>query len=142
MNNVIDWNEKRLAQLKKLWEQGLSITQIGEKMGVSRNAIAGKVHRLKLPKRSETNKAKADKATPKSRSKKQEVVVPLLERDDLPLKLALRNITWSRSRCSWPIGNPQSTDFHFCSKDVVVGKPYCNEHCFDAYANPREGGGS
>ena len=141
MSNAIDWNEKRLTQLKKLWAEGLSITQIGEKMGASRNAIAGKVHRLGLPKRSVPSNEKTSKSAPKPRPKKQ-VVIPLLERADLPLKLALRNITWSRSRCSWPIGNPQSTDFHFCSKDVVVGKPYCNEHCFAAYANPREGGGS
>ena len=141
MNNTIDWNEKRMAQLAKLWDEGLPITQIGVKMGVSRSAIAGKIHRMQLPKRTEAKNEKADKATPKPRPKQPEII-PLLERDNLPLKLALRNITWSRSRCSWPIGNPQSTDFHFCSKDVVVGKPYCNEHCFDAYANPREGGGS
>ena len=141
MSNTIDWNEKRQIQLTKLWQEGLSITQIGKKMGTSRNAIAGKVHRMGLPKRKSLVNEKDDKTTPKPRSKKK-AVVPLLERDDLPLKLALRNITWSRSRCSWPIGNPQSTDFHFCSKDVVVGKPYCNEHCFAAYANPREGGGS
>ena len=45
------WNEERLGQLTKLWGQGLSITQIGLKLGVTRNAVVGKVHRMGLPKR-------------------------------------------------------------------------------------------
>ena len=45
------WNEERLEQLTKLWGQGLSITQIGLKLGVTRNAVVGKVHRMGLPKR-------------------------------------------------------------------------------------------
>ena len=45
------WTDERLAELKKLWAEGLSISQIGEALGVSRNAIAGKAHRMGLPKR-------------------------------------------------------------------------------------------
>ena len=45
------WTEERLAELRKLWDQGLSISQIGDALGVSRNAIAGKAHRMGLPKR-------------------------------------------------------------------------------------------
>ena len=40
------WTEERLEQLRKLWDEGLSISQIGDKLGVSRNAIAGKAHRM------------------------------------------------------------------------------------------------
>ena len=51
-NEVVSvWNEERLGQLTKLWGQGLSITQIGLKLGVTRNAVVGKVHRMGLPKR-------------------------------------------------------------------------------------------
>ena len=42
------WTEERLAQLRSLWDEGLSISQIGDALGVSRNAIAGKAHRLGL----------------------------------------------------------------------------------------------
>ena len=45
------WTDERLEKLKELWMQGLSISQIGEALGVSRNAIAGKAHRMGLPKR-------------------------------------------------------------------------------------------
>ncbi|MGB2321440.1 MAG: GcrA family cell cycle regulator, partial [Candidatus Puniceispirillaceae bacterium] len=42
------WTDERLAQLRKLWDDGLSISQIGDALGVSRNAIAGKAHRMGL----------------------------------------------------------------------------------------------
>ena len=51
MENNSVWDEEKLNKLKKLWDQGLPITKIGIEIGVSRNAIAGKAHRLGLPKR-------------------------------------------------------------------------------------------
>ena len=45
------WDEEKLQKLKSLWDEGLPITKIGIELGVSRNAIAGKAHRLGLPKR-------------------------------------------------------------------------------------------
>ena len=45
------WDEDKLNKLKSLWEEGLPITKIGVELGVSRNAIAGKAHRMNLPKR-------------------------------------------------------------------------------------------
>ncbi len=137
MAETQQWTEERLEKLKKLWDEGLSISQIGEKLGVSRNAIAGKVHRLGLKKRQSpiSNKGKT-----KAPQKKEPVQVAMPE--NLPLKLALRKINWSRSKCSWPIGDPKTTSFKFCGDEVVAGKPYCNTHCFDAYTTNREQGGS
>lgn len=43
------WSEDRVEQLKKLWIEGLSASQIAAEMGgVTRNAVIGKVHRLGL----------------------------------------------------------------------------------------------
>ena len=42
MSETLKWTDERLSELRTLWDEGLSISQIGEKMGVSRNAIAGK----------------------------------------------------------------------------------------------------
>ena len=44
------WTEDRLAKLRELWDKKLSITKIGEELGVLRNAVAGKAHRLGLEK--------------------------------------------------------------------------------------------
>ena len=114
------WTDERLEKLKKLWAQGLSISQIGEALGVSRNAIAGKAHRMGLPKRpSPISKPKAEK--PK--------VEPVVEEQDLPLRLELRQLVWSRSKCCWPTGDPKKNGFVFCGDTVVPGKPYCLPHC-------------
>ena len=51
MSETPVWTDERLKKLKDLWNKGLSISQIGEELDVSRNAIAGKVYRLGLPKR-------------------------------------------------------------------------------------------
>jgi len=37
------------------------------------------------------------------------------------------------NQCRWPIGDPDSENFHFCGEQVFVGKPYCYEHCKQAY---------
>jgi GcrA cell cycle regulator len=125
----IVWNDERLSELKKLWAKGLSISQIGEALGVSRNSIAGKAHRLGLPKRpSPISKRKVEKVKPE---------LPL-EEQDLPLRLELRQLIWSRSKCCWPTGDPKKNGFVFCSDTVVPGKPYCLAHCQEAYTNSRD----
>src|SRR5512134_3568492 len=46
---VLTWSDDRVEQLKKLWEAGLSASQIAAELGnVTRNAVIGKVHRLGL----------------------------------------------------------------------------------------------
>lgn len=44
----LTWNDETVEKLKTLWGEGLSASQIGRILDGSRNAIIGKVHRLKL----------------------------------------------------------------------------------------------
>src|SRR5947199_3958053 len=46
----LDWSEERIALLKRRWAEGLSASTIARELGpgVSRCAVLGKVHRLKL----------------------------------------------------------------------------------------------
>ncbi len=45
----VTWNDERVEQLRKLWAEGKSASQIAAEIGgVSRNAVIGKVHRLGL----------------------------------------------------------------------------------------------
>ncbi len=52
---AMNWTDERVELLKKLWGEGLSASQIAAQLGgVSRNAVIGKVHRLKLSGRGKT----------------------------------------------------------------------------------------
>lgn len=47
----MDWTDDVIARLRTLWEEGHSTAEIGRRLGVSKNAIVGKAHRLALPAR-------------------------------------------------------------------------------------------
>src|SRR5258708_8000853 len=64
---VLTWSEDRIEQLKKLWEAGLSASQIAAELGnVTRNAVIGKVHRLGLSRRAQSPSSAAPRQ-PKAR---------------------------------------------------------------------------
>lgn len=47
-----EWNDEQIAALRKMWSDGLSATKIAAQLGgASRNAVLGKVHRLRLQER-------------------------------------------------------------------------------------------
>ncbi|WP_010546096.1 GcrA family cell cycle regulator, partial [Sphingomonas elodea] len=59
----MSWTDERIETLKKMWDSGLTATQIAEELGgVSRNAVIGKAHRLGLPSRPSPVKANEAKA--------------------------------------------------------------------------------
>lgn len=42
------WTDQMVEDLRTMWKQGLTTAEIGKKLGVSKNSIVGKVHRLGL----------------------------------------------------------------------------------------------
>jgi GcrA cell cycle regulator len=51
----MNWTDERVELLTKLWGEGLSASQIARQLGgVTRNAVIGKVHRLKLSARAKS----------------------------------------------------------------------------------------
>lgn len=109
-----DWTPERTAALIALWHEDLSTSEIGRRLGVTKNAVIGKVHRLGLPQRRPSPKAKPEP-------------VNVLKLD------ALR-----AGMCSWPIGEPGEPGFHFCGSPAVIGKPYCGKHCSIAYVASKD----
>lgn len=156
--DIVTWTDERIDQLRKLWDQGLSASAIGKQLGVSKNAVVGKAHRLKLPARPSPIRKGARPPVrrmavlPKPLGAPHQRVVPPPslervverappERPTLPTPRApQQNVGPTRraaargiKSCLWPIGDPGANDFHFCNAEVVPGKSYCSEHCARAY---------
>lgn len=121
--NNMTWTTDKIKQLKKLWSKGKSTLEIGRELGISKNAVVGKVHRLELNNRpAAVKKAPVKKVKQPKATKSENVTL-------LDLKL---------NSCRWPINDPKDADFHFCGKQTVTGKPYCQEHCKIAYTSLKE----
>jgi GcrA cell cycle regulator len=149
----MSWTDERINELTRLWEQGLSASEIGKMLGVSKNAVVGKAHRLNLParpspiKRGANPKPRTPKApirTPDRRAQiggRQAPVPRSLEPEAAPPPAIKKRIVArsGASACLWPIGDPGDNDFHFCGEPAVSGKPYCEEHCAKAYITKTRG---
>ena len=130
MTNKNIWNDTKLKELEDLWKQGHPISKIGEMLGVSRNSVAGKAHRMALPKRTSPISSKKENLTDQKNNEKNN--------KNIPLKIKLRSVQWSRTKCCWPEGDPKQNNFKFCGQDIFPGRPYCDKHSLLAYTNTRE----
>ena len=132
----MSWTDDRIAQLQKLWDQGLSASQIAAELGegVTRNAVIGKAHRLGLksrpsPVKTDQPKAKAPaKSENPAPAKAKPAPKPAAPKSKLVTLLDL-----TERVCKWPIGHPGDEDFHFCGAPSEAGHPYCAKHCAEAY---------
>lgn len=46
-----EWSDEMIERLRNLWLEGYPTVEIGRRLGVSKNAVVGKAHRLDLPRR-------------------------------------------------------------------------------------------
>lgn len=160
------WTEERIALLKQLAEEGLTCSQISERMGgvVTRNAVIGKINRLKLVHNS-SRKPKATtnhlvKAAPTPRyhaatgtghkrqfGKQFGAQPPSAALVRVPGGLPYCEIYVAPTQrkgiidlepgdCKWPIGDPLHPTFHFCGREQFNGTPYCAHHAQIAYEPP------
>lgn len=103
------WTDDRVEVLKQLWDEGKTASQIAAVLGVTRNAVIGKAHRIGVSAR----------PSPIKRRKPGATILELTDR-----------------MCKWPIGDPRDKEFRFCGKQTVKGLPYCEHHCSQAYQQP------
>lgn len=181
------WDSAMLKKLKALTGKGLSTSEIGKKLGMSKNAVVGKLNRLgwnlkaggapssgndaaakkvvagkakapakstrpaAVPKKAAAGADKASKKavsvkTPNASKKGKSAPAPArptaragrgpeknLAMHQRIIQHSLEMANLKPNQCRWPIGDPDSENFHFCGETVFVGKPYCYEHCRQAY---------
>lgn len=131
------WTDERVELLKKLWQDGLSASQIARQVGgVTRNAVIGKVRRMGLPYRAAP---RADRPQPPQGSVL--MYAPARPRairgcdQEAPLpsrRFRTQDQPCSLKSCSWPIGTPGVQGFSLCGDEADSG-PYCRPHASIAY---------
>ena len=73
----MSWTEERIEQLRKMWEGGMTASQIADELGgVSRNAVIGKAHRLGLQSRPSPVKASESSASAEAKAAPQPAPAP------------------------------------------------------------------
>jgi GcrA cell cycle regulator len=156
----MSWTDERVEQLRKMWLEGLSASQIANELahGITRNAVIGKVHRLGLSGR--VKSPAAAPARPRAKTLPEETSrtpAPPISRGNLavaaeprplpaplpqpvaqevviPLSERVSIMDLRESMCRWPHGDPASSEFRYCGAKMKIGLgPYCGYHARIAY---------
>lgn len=142
------WSDEQTTLLERLWKEGLTASQIGDRIGVSRCAVLGKVHRLGLRGRvfpSRDGDRQVFRKEPKPRKPSlpsttgfKRAVPPSEPYVEIPTnEIPTRTIlTVESGECRFPIGDPRMPGFGLCGHEAIPGGPYCLGHARRAYLLP------
>src|SRR5208283_4639674 len=157
----MEWPDEVVARLRALWVDGHSTAEIGRRLGVSKNAVVGKAHRLDLPSRpSPIRRDGTGSPRPRAPRRMTGPTLPPLSCTRTPLAApraplaldvppsppapfvarapGLSTYTGRVVPCSWPFGEPGTKTFRFCDEGSLPGKPYCEAHAAIAYVRVRD----
>ena len=142
------WTDDRIAILKAMWADGVSAAAIAVRLGgLSRSAVLGKIHRLRL--NAATAVAAGTKAQAAAEAARKSAALQRRrpERDRTPAPSpqpqGLRQrgkslLDLTNDSCRWPNGEPGKRSFFFCGApgaDLEGGRPYCAHHARRAYSS-------
>lgn len=134
------WSDEQVGLLKQLHATGASYSDMGSELGVGRNAIAGKLHRLGLtddrPDRKPRTAPRRQKAKPEERflrmTQKKELPPPAAEPEVHDTRKTIHELT--SETCRWPLGDDMDpAKLFYCGKRPLDGRSYCVEHARRAY---------
>jgi GcrA cell cycle regulator len=144
----LTWTDERIALLKNHFLAGLSCREIAADIGVSRNAVIGKLTRLNLTRgnsnRDERRAERKSSDRPHGRNaspRQQYAMLALIygesesSIDNEPIDESNRCslLELGENKCRWPISNPGAEDFCFCGNASPERQPYCPPHSRLAY---------
>lgn len=143
----MSWTDERVSQLKQLWGEGKTAAEIAKLLGgVTRNAVIGKAHRLKLSGRvspvqqnprveASLNRASNDQRQPRITIRERAPTPPVpvsLREENIPIK-GIQLTELREGTCRWPVGDPKQEGFKFCGCNSEPGMSYCGHHSRLAY---------
>lgn len=120
------WTDEKIEILRRYYKLGMTAKEIGEIIGVSRNAVIGKANRLNL-KQVEKNRAAVVKKWPGC--------PPEMEIDDMP-SIGKRMHDHRAGECLYAIGAENGSHLFCCA--ATDGGPYCQTHKKSVYALKRD----
>ena len=130
-----DWTDDKIEALSRMWlKEGLSASQIGAKLGTSRNSVVGKIHRLGLGLRPAHVRQRKTEAlfgsyiTIKPPRHFPEVYAPNGSR------CAIEDLEAFDRKCRYPHG--AAAPYTFCGGTAVPGSSYCLAHLQACYTQP------
>ncbi len=134
----MSWTDERVTLLKQLWGEGKTAAEIAKVLGdgITRNAVIGKAHRLKLSSRlSPIQQNALPKKQKSSDAPKPVFIKPAVKLPEFKGK-GVKMVDLKDRMCRWPNGDPQEESFSFCGCESVPGLPYCDTHARAAYQVP------
>jgi GcrA cell cycle regulator len=145
--NEPTWTAERIELLKLRFEAGLTCREIADDIGVSRNAVIGKLSRLNLTRgrggdrprspRKEAAKGHRPRAMPRIQYLLLQTLYaepePVAGEEPIPNGPGCSLLELTAEKCRWPISTPGAEDFCFCGNTPVEGLPYCAGHTRLAY---------
>lgn len=137
------WTDDAVETLTRLWGQGdLSAAMIARRLGVTRNAVLGKIHRLGLSQPLQprppaiARPPRPAKPRPVASARRAPRPAPVrtlpMPSAEVGPGLVARLEDLPTRACHWPLGDPQAADFAFCGRRAGTG-PYCPAHAGMAY---------
>jgi GcrA cell cycle regulator len=140
------WTTERIELLKSHFAAGLSCREIANEIGVSRNAVIGKLSRLNLTREKKVKRRRIgqreDAQGKRARSvprmqyqmlRKLYAEAPPAAEEIIESEHRCSLLELSKEKCRWPISTPGDADFSFCGNMPLEGMPYCAGHTRLAY---------
>ena len=141
------WTSEAVKLLTKLAAAYLTSSAIAAALyragyvGITRNAVIGKVHRLRIPHNTDPHVTNARKPRRPKQPSPDKLVrkppapmvidMPAPSPDDIIRVASL--IDLEPHHCRYPIGDPRGAIFGFCGDSKVVGLSYCEHHAMVCY---------
>lgn len=139
---MMKWDEARIRQLKSLVDEGLNGSEIGDLMGVSRNSIIGKCHRLRFVLRGNEKRQRSYEQTRKPARRRPQIRPKLVKKFEIkyekkPLSEVFSGkgvpiVDLEYHHCRWP-----KEEITYCGKRRMTGSSYCPEHEWLSKWRPR-----